>query len=153
MNGIRKDELGQRVKMIDVVIQEEETGCGLATVAMVAGQSYEVVKQRANSLGIFAQDQKLWSDTKYVRRLLEGYGVRVSQGERSFVSWDRVPDLALLAITYHIEEGCPCWHWVLYVREKCGPVVLDPAAYLAENRRKDFDHMFPKWFIEVTMVA
>jgi ABC-type bacteriocin/lantibiotic exporter with double-glycine peptidase domain len=140
--------------MIDVVTQEEETGCGLATVAMVAGQSYEVVKQRANGLGIFAHDQKLWSETEYVRRLLNSYGVVVSQGETPFVSWDGLPKLALLAITYHLEKGCPFWHWVLYVHENSGgPVVLDPAAYLADNRRRDFDQMSPEWFIEVTSMG
>ena len=139
--------------MIDVVIQEEETGCGLATVAMVAGQSYEVVKKRANGLGIFAQDRKLWSETDYVRRLLNGYGIVVSQGETPFVSWDGLPKVALLAITYHLEQGCPFWHWVLYVQEISGPVVLDPAAYLADNRRRDFDQMSPKWFIEVTSMG
>ena len=45
------------------VIQAEVTGCGIASVAAIAGVSYAVAKQQANLLGIFAQDAALWSET------------------------------------------------------------------------------------------
>ena len=40
----------------EVIIQEQETGCGLASVANLVGRSYAEVKAVANSLGIFAED-------------------------------------------------------------------------------------------------
>jgi hypothetical protein len=65
------------------VIQAEVTGCGIASVAAIAGVPYAGAKKIANSLGIFAQDEKLWSETAHVRRLLGHYGFRAKTGELS----------------------------------------------------------------------
>ncbi|WP_202882331.1 hypothetical protein [Candidatus Manganitrophus noduliformans] len=117
-----------------VVLQEEPTGCGLASVAMLSGQKYAAVKALANRLGIFAEDIRLYSETGYVRRLLKEYGLQQSEEETPFTSWKELPDQALLAIKYHIENDWPFWHWVVFVREGGEPVVLDPAKYLSKNR-------------------
>ncbi len=135
--------------MIQVVLQEDPSGCGLASVAMVAGRTYGEVKKLANSIGIYAEDTKLYSDTGYVRRLLKEYGIRASKEEKPFTSWEEIPSKALLAIKYHIENGQPMWHWVIFARENGKSVVLDPAKYLSNNTRTDFDQMQPKWFIEI----
>ncbi len=45
------------------VIQLERTGCGIASVAAIVGLSYPKAKSIANSLGIFAYDEGLWSET------------------------------------------------------------------------------------------
>lgn len=42
-----------------IVLQDEPSGCGIACVAMLAGQRYEEVKRRANGMGIFAEDERL----------------------------------------------------------------------------------------------
>lgn len=135
--------------MADVIIQEEVTGCGIASVANILGSSYKDMKARANALGIFADDESLWSDTRYVRTLLNDAGVDVSEFETPFESWDELPDLALLAIKHHEENGRAFWHWVVFKRENGQSAVLDSASYLEENKRLDFNAMTPKWFIEV----
>ncbi|MBI3804122.1 MAG: hypothetical protein HY282_10220 [Nitrospirae bacterium] len=132
-----------------VVIQEETTGCGLACVATLANRSYAEVKALANRIGIFAEDRRLYSDTHYVRRLLTEYRIRIAEQERPFTSWQTLPDKALLSIRYHVEQGRPFWHWVVFVRENGTSVVLDPAKYLSNHQRTDFDQMQPKWFIEI----
>ena|SRR5882724_3394047 len=131
------------------VVQEERTGCGIASVAALAGVSYMRAKAQANKLGIFAEDPKLWSDTKYVRALLHKFGVSVSEREQKFVSWEKVPDLALLAVKWHLAQGKPFWHWVVFVRERESAYVLDPKKALKKNKRTDFGRMKPKWFIKV----
>lgn len=131
------------------VVQEERTGCSIATVAALAGVSYMRAKAQANKLGIFAEDPKLWSDTLYVRALLTKFGMSVSKTEQKFVSWENLPDLALLAIKWHREKGKPFWHWVVFVREKELSYVLDPNKALKKNTRTDFGRMKPKWFIKV----
>lgn len=131
------------------VVQEERTGCSIATVAALAGVSYMRAKAQANKLGIFAEDLKLWSDTLYVRALLTKFGMSVSKTEQKFVSWENLPDLALLAIKWHREKGKPFWHWVVFVREKELSYVLDPNKALKKNTRTDFGRMKPKWFIKV----
>ena len=59
-----------------VIIQEETTGCGIASVANIIERSYAEVKAKANSMGIYANDESLYSDTTYVRSLLNEHGVR-----------------------------------------------------------------------------
>ncbi len=132
------------------IIQQEISGCGFACVAMLADTSYEEVKKKANSLGIFSEDENLWSDTGYVRRLLEEYKIKASSIEVPFSTWEALPSLALLSIKYHIEKGRPFWHWTVFQRSGTEEIVYDPAAYLAENQRTDFGNITPKWSIEIT---
>ncbi len=131
------------------VVQLERTGCGIASVAALAGVNYDQAKRMANRLGIFADDPALWSEMDHVRRLLKEYGFRLARTETPFTSWEALPDLALLSIKHHQEEGKDFWHWVVFKRAGGQSFVLDSASYLPSNIRQDFDAMQPKWFIEV----
>ena len=131
------------------VVQNERTGCGIASVAALAGVSYAHAKAKAGRLGISAKDPKLWSDTKYVRTLLSKFGMSVSGKEHKFHSWEKLPDLALLAIKWHLDKGKPYWHWVVFIRGAGSSYVLDPKKTLKNHMRTDFGRMKPKWFIEV----
>ncbi len=134
---------------LEPVIQEETSGCGIACVATLAQKTYKETKRIANEHGIFAEDEKLWSETKHVRTLLEKFNIEAEPNETKFTNWDKLPDLALLSIKYRIEEGRPFWHWVIFKRENSQNVVLDPAKYLKENKRTDFENMNPEWFIKI----
>lgn len=133
--------------MISPIIQEETTGCGIASVANVVGKSYAEMKALANSMGIYASDTSLWSDTQYVRHMLSRVGVEATENEILFESWGALPDLALLAIKHHQEEGRDFWHWVVFKRVDGRDLVLDSASYLTSNVRTDFNEMQPKWYI------
>lgn len=137
--------------MIRPVIQEERTGCGIAAVAALAGLSYARAKAVAASLGISAQDPKLWSETEYVRRLLMQFGLRAGRAKKPFRSWADLPDCALLAIKWHLEGGRPFWHWVVFARENDRPYVVDSKATLKAPLRTDFGRMRPVWFLSVAM--
>lgn len=132
------------------VVQEEISGCGIAAVANILGKTYAEMKAIANTMGIHAEDQSLWSDTQYVRRLLTSGGASTASGETPFASWETLPNLALLAIKHHQENGRNFWHWVVFERCAGQPRVLDSASYLPANIRTDFAAMQPKWFIEVS---
>jgi hypothetical protein len=132
------------------VVQLERTGCGIASVGAIAGLSYRKAKSIANALGIRAEDKALWSDTSHVRRLLRHFGLAGGSRELPFRSWNALPDLALLSIKWHLEQGRPYWHWVVFVREGGHAYVLDSKKSLRKNRRTDFGRMKPKWFIPVT---
>ena len=131
------------------IVQEEPSGCGIASVAVLAGLSYQQSQRAANRLGIHAEDSRLWSDTRYVRSLLKHHGIRCSARETPFVSWEALPDTALLAIKWHLERGKPFWHWVVFRRGPEGPVVFDPKRALRTNSRTDFGRIKPKWFIAI----
>ena len=135
---------------MEVVVQEEVTGCGIAASAALAGLSYTEAKKRANALGIHASDTSLWSDTEYVRTLLRDFGISVSPKEKPFESWEQLPGRALLAIKWRIEQGKPFWHWVLFVRENGEAKVLDSKQALKSNVRQDFGRIKPKWYTEVS---
>ena len=98
------------------VIQKEKTGCAIASVAAIAGISYEEAKKTANTLGIYAEDESLWSDTGHIRRVLDQLGFKTGLGEIPFKDWNALPDLALLATKWHIEKEKPFWHWAVFVR-------------------------------------
>lgn len=135
--------------MLKSVKQEETTGCGIAAVACILGKTYAEIRSIANAMGIYASDKSLWSDTQHVRRILSDAGIEISEVEIPFESWDTLPELALLAIKHHQEEGKNFWHWVVFQRVNDQPFVLDSASYLSSNIRQDFEAMNPKWFIEV----
>jgi hypothetical protein len=131
------------------VVQLERTGCGIASVAALAGVSYAQAKRVANRLGIFADDPKLWSETDYVRRLLKEYGIRSASPELPVTSWKALPDIALLAVKWHKEGDRAFWHWVVFWRGPSGTVVLDSNRALRTQIRTDFGRMNPKWFIGI----
>jgi ABC-type bacteriocin/lantibiotic exporter with double-glycine peptidase domain len=131
------------------VIQKERTGCGIASVAALAGVSYDRAKAEAHRLGIFAKDRRLWSDAEYVRTLLRAFGISAVGKEQRFVTWEKLPDRALLAVKWHLEKGTPFWHWVVFAREGKSLYVLDSKKGLKENKRTDFGRMKPKWYISV----
>ena len=135
--------------MMNPVIQEELTGCAIASTAVLVGISYKEVKKVANDLGIFAEDKALWSETHYIRQLLSRFSIKTDKAETSFSRWDQLPDRALLAINWHLEEGKPYWHWVVFVREGNEQYVLDSSPRLENNVRKDFDEIDVKWYIAV----
>lgn len=131
------------------VVQRERTGCGIASVATLAGISYAQAKRAANRLGIFAEDPRLWSETRRMRDLLAHVHIRAAGKEAPFVSWDRLPDVALLAIKWHREKGRAFWHWVVFWRSPGGPVVFDSKQALRRHIRTDFGRMKPKWWIKI----
>jgi len=134
------------------VIQEETTGCGIASVANIIGKSYSELKEVANSMGIYASDESLWSDTQYVRRILTSFNIETSRNEIPFKSWNKLPGVALLSTKYRQDGGRSLWHWVVFKRVKNESFVLDSASYLSSNIRTDFNNMHPKWYIEVKNV-
>lgn len=131
------------------VIQEEISGCGIAASAVLAGISYAEAKRKASTLGIYAEDPSLWSETTHVRELLRELGISASSEEKPFESWERLPDRALLAIKWRVEQGKSFWHWVVFVREDGEAMVLDSKKALKSNARRDFWRIKSKWYIEI----
>lgn len=106
------------------VIQEEITGCAIASAAAIAGMTYSETKKIANSIGIYADDSKLWSETTYIRNLLAKLGIEAANIESAFDAWESVPDVALLSTKWHMEKGKAYWHWVVFVREESESYIL-----------------------------
>lgn len=131
------------------VIQEEKTGCAIASSAAIAGVSYKEARKIAHSIGMYAEDSNLWSETNFIRKLTKKFGIKTGKQEIPFTGWESLPNCALLSIKWHIERGKPHWHWVVFVREGSNSYVLDSKKTLRTNIRTDFGRMKPKWYIEV----
>lgn len=131
------------------VIQEDISGCGIASAAALACVDYKTMKRIAAKLGVFPEDVALWSSTEPMRKLLSSVGLKISRTPKPFIDWDSLPSPALLAIKWRIERHGPAWHWVVFVRKAKDFYVLDPKRSLKTNTRRDFGRMKPKWFIEV----
>jgi hypothetical protein len=131
------------------IIQLEPTGCAIASVATIAGISYGKARSVAAALGVSALDERLWSDTSHIRRLLKHFNIRAARSEVPFRSWDELPRLALLATKWHLAKQRPFWHWVVFVRDPRGARVLDPKKSLRRHARTDFGRIKPKWFIVI----
>lgn len=132
-----------------LVIQQEKTGCAIASSAALAGIPYKKAKSIANGLGVYAEDSTLWSETNYIRKILKKLNIKISKIETPFKSWEALPERALLAIKWHMEKGKPYWHWVVYVRENNNEYVLDSSKRIKNNKRTDFGRIKPKWYIKV----
>ena len=98
------------------VVQEDVTGCGIASVAMLVGGTYKQAKVVAARLGMQVSDSRLWSDTAFVRTLLKQYGIDAEPQEQPFRSWKTLPPLALLASKWHRKGKQAFWHWVIFQR-------------------------------------
>ncbi len=141
--------MGTSKNSLKPVLQEEKTGCAIACAAVLAGISYIETQAVANNLGIYAEDTALWSETNPIRSLLGRLGVGIGQKEMPFTDWGTLPDCALLSIKWHVVNGKPYWHWVIFKRERNRSYVLDSKKSLKTNIRTDFGRMKPKWYIEV----
>ena len=53
------------------VVQEEKTGCAIASIAAIAGVSYKEARKIAHSIGMYAEDSNLWSETNFIRKLIK----------------------------------------------------------------------------------
>lgn len=135
------------------VVQEEKTGCGIASSAALAGVSYKEAKNVANGMGIYAEDQSLWSDPQHVRDLLAKFGIGTDKNEKPFESWELLPDCALISTKWHLKNGKPFWHWAVFVRENSEQYVLDSKKSLKTNIRKDFGRIKPNWSIKVHLLS
>ncbi len=136
-------------KHMKPVIQQEKTGCAIASAAAIAGVTYNQAKKVANRLGIFSHDTNLWSQTTHIRAILNNFGISTSAKEQPFKDWQALPNCALLSIKWRLIHGKPYWHWVVFIRKGNQAYVLDSKKSLKHNVRTDFGRIKPKWFIHV----
>ena len=135
------------------VIQQDTTGCAIACAAALANISYRETKNIASNVGISVNASVLWSETILIRNLLATLNIKTTPGEKPFTHWSALPDCALLAIKWHLENDTPFWHWVVFVREKSREYVLDSSPSLKNNVRTDFGRIHPKWSIAVKLLG
>ncbi len=131
------------------IFQRDITGCAIASTAWIAGEEYSAVKRGAEEIGIDILNPSLWSDVAPMRQLLKRFDISAGVDEIPFQSWETLPEKALLAVKWHLEQGKPYWHWTVYSREPQGAFVMDPQKALKNNIRTDFGRIKPRWYIDL----
>lgn len=122
------------------VVQEDPTGCGLACVAMVAGETYTEIRRLAiEYLGVDPVGP-FYTDLDDLRYMLNWYGYGVLRST-SFKSYTPISPISIMGIERNgsgVED-----HWVVHV--KCGldRYVLDPAPGVKSEQRRDWWRLHP----------
>lgn len=110
-------------------VQEYNTSCGIACVAMLAGKSHSTVMSRAVKLFGWYPDLKFLdnnsrTNSKDLIRLLAKFGV-IGKFKR-FKSWDDLEAKNILAVRYNEKTGN--WHWIVVERKDAELIIYDPEA-------------------------
>jgi len=107
------------------VSQPDDTGCGLAVVAMITGKTYQEVKETMIDLGIFKTINEDWGTTfKDLQLTLQHYDLNTSS-RRKFKKWQNIPAKVAIASTNYDKSGW--FHWVVFIRDINGFFIYDPA--------------------------
>ena len=125
---------GTQGKMVKIrrVEQEDEQGCGIACVAMVAGKTYPQAKRFFLEHVFHPADKKLLTRHYQLRRVLQKLGI--PSHKRLFRNWRSIEEIAIVPINRRVDVG---WHWVIFVPNGIRPYIIDPIAGKG-RRRYDF---------------
>ena len=126
------------VIVVERVIQQDATGCGLACVAMVAGVTYSDVRCIAVEHLGFDPTGPFYTYLDDLRYMLDwfGYGLR---RWTLFKTYGPISPLSVL----EIERTGPHNHWVLLVKCALDMFVLDPSPGVKSTRRRDWYRLRP----------
>ncbi len=110
-------------KNIRLVRQEDDTGCGIACVAMVADLPYQKVKDVLMELkGWKKPDRQLYTRAKtHLDPLLKKLGIQFELKKSR--GWDDIQGVCLLGVNR--DEGY--FHWVVVIKDSGRFLILDPA--------------------------
>ena len=136
------------------VIQEDNNGCGLACVAMLAGEAYSTIKTRyvnyiQKKYG--GRSEAIGFDD--IKMFLRDYNIKISN-QKNFDDWNdivvqRKNEALLVAINgKDLPSGDDFWHWVIYDGEN--NLVRDPNNKVKNHERTDFSRMRPYFFHTLT---
>lgn len=127
------------------VYQQDDTGCGIACVAMLVNKTYFEVKDYVLSNGIISNDTNYFGTTfKQIATILNGLGMKAFS-RRKFKKWSNIPAKVAIASTNY--ANCGNWHWVVFVRDIDGCYIYDPNK--PRKKIRDLRGKMSGWFIEI----
>lgn len=127
------------------VYQHDDTGCGLACVAMIVNKTYFEVKDYVLNNGIISNDTNYFGTTfKQIATILNCLGMN-AYSRRKFKKWSNIPAKVAIASTNYGNSGN--WHWVVFVRDIDGCYIYDPNK--PRKKIRDLRGKKSGWFMEV----
>lgn len=133
------------VFIMERILQEDASGCGIACIAMLADRPYQKVRQLAvDHLGYHKTSKEFYTGTRELKQLGKLLNLKIGYRCIPFRDYSKVPGLAILAVNF--SENTGLWHWVVFRRDQDGPYVLDPLRRVKKTRRTDFGRMKVGWW-------
>jgi hypothetical protein len=113
---------------IKKVVQADPYGCGIATLAMVTGTTYEEARLRFNELGLGVRRSgrpPYSTSSREMHHVLAASGL-VAESRR-WSGWEALRGLGVLKVRDDWRGAVGRWHWVVAFRHSAyGIVVFDP---------------------------
>jgi ABC-type bacteriocin/lantibiotic exporter with double-glycine peptidase domain len=127
------------------ILQRNNTGCGIACIAMICNSSYSRTKKIISEALIFQRSYNYAMNYSQLRKGLRLFSIKLKYKKR-FNSWKEIPKTSIVATNFSKDRRF--WHWVVFVRvSKTEYYLLDP---LIKNRRiKDFRGKKAGYYLEV----
>ncbi|RZL46357.1 MAG: hypothetical protein EOP00_15225 [Pedobacter sp.] len=129
------------------VCQPDDTGCGIACLAMILNLTYNQVKDwmiknkflkpGTNDFGTTFQD---------LYKVLAEHRIKIVR-KRKFKQWRNIPAKVAIVSTNYNASGC--WHWVVFIRDIEGCFIYDPGK--RRKKIRDFRGKVSGQFIEVIL--
>jgi ABC-type bacteriocin/lantibiotic exporter with double-glycine peptidase domain len=85
------------------IMQKNDTGCGLACIAMLAGVPYKKVRNKVIAEGIKKSPEKLYTNFKELVRIGEMFGLKLKY-KRKPGQWSDIKGRAIVATDYHANK-------------------------------------------------
>ena len=126
------------MKDVALVKQQDDTGCGIACVAMCLKENYDNSKARfAVLLNWGSQKKNFYTRLPEISRVLDAAQVNYSTKKSS--SWEDVQGTCIVGVN---REGRH-WHWVVVIKDNVRFLVLDPETgeiFQHAERQEEFLH-------------
>ncbi|EFK59641.1 cysteine peptidase family C39 domain-containing protein [Sphingobacterium spiritivorum] len=127
------------------VYQHDNTGCGIACIAMLANQTYHEMKELLIYKGLLSDNTEFFGTTfRQLTNILTSFNFR-SMPRRKFKKWSNIPAKIAIASTNYDNSGS--WHWVIFVRDIDGFYIYDPCK--RRKKIRDLRGKMSGWFIEI----
>ena len=133
--------------MLKRIEQGDDSGCGIACVAMVTGKTYPQAKKFFLERVFLPTEKKPHTRHYQLRRALRMLSVATEK--RAFRNWRSIESLSIVPINRRQDGG---WHWVIFVPNGVRPYILDPMTGKG-RRRYDFRGMKARGFYIAVLIS
>lgn len=124
--------------------QPDDTGCGIACIAMIVGKTYQEVKAKMIEGQFFVKCTDFGTTFKDLQNALKLYNINTNP-KKKFKKWQNIPAKIAISSTNYDAQGI--WHWVVFVRDVEGYYIYDPGK--RRKRIRDLRGKMSGYFLEI----
>ena len=123
--------------MIKHVTQEDDTGCGIACLAMLTRKTYNEIKTIIIEKKFKKSEKNLRTNYSEIIRIGLEFNLNLNK-RKKFNKWSEIPSTSIVSTDFSLAKRN--WHWVVFVKEvNKKPYLLDPFDSKSKGGKKRFD--------------